>query len=83
MAHSRRIHFFLHDKWMKEDRSGNLIIIDERRRLCEQRMEEYLKDFATDGMDSMGKPLYWEDDLQEAFEASCPPIDEEHKPTLI
>ena len=38
-------------------------------------MEEYLKDFATDGVDSMGKPLYWEDDLEEAFETCCPPLE--------
>src|ERR1043166_4775536 len=49
MAFSRRMEFFLDDKWVEEDGDGfNLIIIDERRRLCQERMEEYLKDFATD-----------------------------------
>ena len=73
MTFSRRMEFFLDDKWAEEDGDGfNLIIIDERRRLCQERMEEYLKDFATDGVDSMGKPLYWEDDLDWPFSPAVP-----------
>lgn len=81
MAYSQRIEFFLHEKWMEEDGDGlNLTIITPRRQLCQERMGEYLKDRARDGVDSMGKPLYWQDDLEEAFEACCPPLDEEKEP---
>lgn len=78
MAHSWRIEFFLYDKWTEEDGDGiNLVIITPRRKICQERMEEYLKDRSPDGLDSMGKPLYWEDDLDEAFAACCPPLEDE------